>query len=93
MSAFLNRAASLYGKSLLVAVPVGAIIGAKEKIFDSSWRNRSGETCAERIAYKSLDCTFSSIAGGMLASAYPVVGTLYVMHKLEKRYPDKFKSC
>jgi hypothetical protein len=91
---FISRIGILYVKSLAVAVPTSVVIFNVENVFNFSDLNSyRSKTCAEKIVDKGVGCLANTLFGSVMGLAYPVSGPLYVMHKLEKTYPKKFKVC
>jgi hypothetical protein len=90
----LTRLGNLYLKSLTVAVPIGIVITNYEKPFNATdLYGYHDQTCAKKIIDQGGGCFLNTFFGGIASTAYLVTGPLYVAHKLETKYPEKFKIC
>ena len=90
----LNKLGTLYVKSLKYAVPIGITVSVFDGPLDLNNNNLYyKQTCAQKIGEGILHGTLNIFMGAMFSTIYPVTGSLYIAHKLEKKYPTKFKNC
>jgi hypothetical protein len=80
-----------YLRSLLVAVPAGALIANIDPIIGRShYLAYKDDTCVERMI-RELGLSvhrvgFNSFIGGFIGTVYPISGPLYLAHRAEKQY-------